>query len=181
MYGFYYFSVQGNFKSINNRGQEENAKELFLTESASFYDAETTVSELLKETTQFPDTIDIPKINRMDKVKNLLYSDILQVDKSEKKGYMEYSIDKENGVILFSAKVQFEEISGNKTKTITEIYLVPAKTTSEVERHLKAHLKDSVFDYKIPDVNGTKFDTILVLEETHRNLVKDYDLIKNRL
>ena len=114
MYGFNYFSVQGNFRSINDRGQEENAKELFLTESANFCDAETTVSELLKETTQFPDTIDIPKINRLDKVKNLLYSDILQVEKSEKKGYMEYSIDKENGVILFSAKVQFEEISGNK-------------------------------------------------------------------
>ena len=103
MYGFNYFSVQGNFRSINDRGQEENAKELFLTESANFCDAETTVSELLKETTQFPDTIDIPKINRLDKVKNLLYSDILQVEKSEKKGYMEYSIDKENGVILFSA------------------------------------------------------------------------------
>lgn len=80
MYGFNYFSVQGNFRSINDRGQEENAKELFLTESANFCDAETTVSELLKETTQFPDTIDIPKINRLDKVKNLLYSDILQVE-----------------------------------------------------------------------------------------------------
>nr|DAL20250.1 MAG TPA_asm: hypothetical protein [Caudoviricetes sp.] len=33
MYGFNYFSVQGNFRSINDRGQEENAKELFLTES----------------------------------------------------------------------------------------------------------------------------------------------------
>ena len=180
MYGFYYFSVQGNFKSINDRGQEENAKEMFLTESANFMDAETMVSALLKETTQFPNTIDVSKINRLDKVKNLLYSDILKVEKSEEDGYMD-SIDKENGVILFSAKVQFEEISGNKVKTTTEIYLVPAKSTSEVEKHLKAHLKDSVFDYKIPDVNGTKFDTILVLEETHRDLVKDYDLIKNRL
>lgn len=57
MYGFYYFSVQGNFKSINDRGQEENAKEMFLTESANFMDAETMVSALLKETTQFPDTL----------------------------------------------------------------------------------------------------------------------------
>lgn len=181
MYGFYYFSVQGNFRSIDNRGKEENAKELFLTESANYSDAENMVLQLLNETTQFPESIDVPKINRLDKVKNLLYSDLLQVDQSEKKGYMEYSIDKENGVFLFSAKVQFEEVCDDKVKMSTELYLVPAKSTSEVEKHLKAHLKDSIFDFKILDVKATKFDTVLVLEETHRDLTKDYDLLKNRL
>lgn len=181
MYGFYYFSVQGNFRSINNRGKEENAKEIFLTESANHGDAENMVLELLNETTQFPDTIDISNVKRQDKVKQFLYSDLLQVEPSEKKGYMEYTIDKESGVILFSAKVKFEEVSDDKTKTTTEIYLVPARSTSEVEKYLKAHLKDSIFDFKIPDINGTKFDTVLVLNETHRSLVSEYDFIKNRL
>lgn len=181
MYGFYYFSVQGNFRTTNSKGKEVNAKELFLIESANFGDVENTVLELLDKTTQFPDTIDIPKNNRLNNIKNLLYSDILTVEQSEKKGYMEYSIEKEDGIRLFSAKVLFEEVSDEKTKTTTEIYLVPAKSTSDVEKHLKAHLKDSVFDFKIPDINGTKYDTILVLNETHRSLVNDYDMIKNRL
>lgn len=181
MYGFYYFSVLSSFKNVADNGKEENTKEKFLIEASNHADAYYIVSELLNETTSFPETIDIGKVDRLDKVKNLMYSNVLEVNQPSKEGYIEYCIDKEKGISLFSVKVLFEETDGEKTKTTSELYYLPASQPEEAIKHIRAYLKDSVFETKISDVKRTYIDTVLVLKETHRNLVKDYDLLKNRL
>ena len=70
MYGNKYFKVLSTYKGIKDDGQEGNFKETFLTESANHADSYYLVSELATEIASDKDSVDVVKVDRIDKLKS---------------------------------------------------------------------------------------------------------------
>ena len=181
MYGNKYFKVLSTYKGIKDDGQEGNFKETFLTESANHADSYYLVSELATEIASDKDSVDVVKVDRIDKLTKLLYSSVLSAEESVRDGYFELTVDRDSDKSLYSVKVVFEIPEGDKIKRSTDLYYVPGTSPIQAINHVHAHLKNSTFDYKISDTKPTPIDTILILEATYRSLVSDYDMLKDPL
>ena len=175
-----FFKVLGLYKGIQDNGEEKQCKETFLIESVDFADSYYTALKLLQESTNSPDSIDVTKIDRQDKLTSFLYSDLLCKEDSVKEGMVELSV-KDNDTEIYSIKVIFTIEDGYKIKKSTDIYFVPAESTTMAIKHVCAHLRNTTFDYKIADTKPTGINTVLLMENTFKGLVSDYDMIKHLL
>lgn len=172
-----FFKVLGIYKGIQEDGSEGQCKETFLIEADNFADAYFTALELLNETANEPDSVDISKVERMDKLSSIFYSDIMNKDNSVKKGMIELSFPDEDKAI-YSIKVVFSYEVNGKMKKSSDIYFVPAENTTKAIKHVKAHLRGTMLDYKISDTKPTTIQTVVLSFGKCEELVAEYDNLK---
>lgn len=177
----FHFKVSSVYKAILDDGSDGQKKETFLIESVNHADAYNSVMELLIDSTTSQESIDIPKVERLDKLTHLFLSSSLDAEDSIKDGYIEL-VGTEDDSVIYSIKVLFFITEANgKIKTTNDTYYVPATSTINAINHVRAYLKDSVFEYRIADTKPTKIDTVLLLKKTYEELIQDYDLLKHKI
>lgn len=175
-----YFKVVASYQGVLEDGQLGTVKEVFLIESDNYPDAYYSVNEIASQTAEEPSSVDILKIERLDKLTALMINDKIEHTDSVKNGYIELDASKEENM-LYAIKVQFTIETEKKPKKTIDTYFAPADSTVLAIKHVNASISDSPFEHQVVDTKLTKIDTVLLTTATYQKLISEYDTLKSKL
>lgn len=174
------FKVVASYKGVLEDGQVGTVKEVFLIESESYPEAYYFANETAAQATEDPDSVDILKIERLDKLTALMINDKIKHVDSVKNGYIELDASEEEN-LLYAIKVQFTIETDKKPKKTIDTYFAPADSTVLAIKHVNASIADSPFEHQVVDTKLTKIDTVLLTTATYQKLISEYDVLKSKL
>ncbi|MGL5690341.1 MAG: DUF4494 family protein [Bacteroidales bacterium] len=174
-----FYKVSSSFKVVDENGATVGKKATLLIQGVSLGDAEKSAKELLKDFTEFEDTIVVSKAE-ISKVNDFLFNDNFTVDSGKLiNNLIELTFEDTETTCLYGVNVEYYDPEATRKRSKDTIY-VPEEDPTKAIAFVKKFLTNigETRDFKFLGVQQTDFSSILLTDTTYKSIVGRYDSLK---